>query len=107
MCTVLSGYPVVCDEMMIPNGASPQSASAKYHLRRLDQMAALRKNHHLLEDARRIVNSHPRVLEVVDLDDVEDLFEGNSKRVDDYGHSRFGKRNEFDDYGHSRFGKRK
>lgn len=70
-------------------------------------MAALRKNHHLLEDARRIVNSHPRVLEVVDLDDVEDLFEGNSKRVDDYGHSRFGKRNEFDDYGHSRFGKRK
>lgn len=40
------------------------------------------------------------------LDD-EEMYD-KSKRYDDYGHMRFGKRGEdqFDDYGHMRFGKR-
>lgn len=43
------------------------------------------------------------------LDDDESF--DKSKRYDDYGHMRFGKRNgggedQFDDYGHMRFGKR-
>lgn len=41
------------------------------------------------------------------LDD-EEMFD-KSKRYDDYGHMRFGKRggeDQFDDYGHMRFGKR-
>lgn len=40
--------------------------------------------------------------------DDDDLYD-KSKRYDDYGHMRFGKRNgddQFDDYGHMRFGKR-
>lgn len=41
------------------------------------------------------------------VDDDEDLID-KSKRYDDYGHMRFGKRGDdhFDDYGHMRFGKR-
>ena len=41
---------------------------------------------------------------LVDDDDIID----KSKRYDDYGHMRFGKRgdDQFDDYGHMRFGKR-
>lgn len=39
--------------------------------------------------------------------DDDDFFD-KSKRYDDYGHMRFGKRgdDQFDDYGHMRFGKR-
>lgn len=39
--------------------------------------------------------------------DDDDLYD-KSKRYDDYGHMRFGKRgdDQFDDYGHMRFGKR-
>lgn len=39
--------------------------------------------------------------------DDDDMFD-KSKRYDDYGHMRFGKRQDerFDDYGHMRFGKR-
>lgn len=39
--------------------------------------------------------------------DDDELYD-KSKRYDDYGHMRFGKRGEdqFDDYGHMRFGKR-
>lgn len=38
----------------------------------------------------------------------DDDFLDKSKRYDDYGHMRFGKRgdDQFDDYGHMRFGKR-
>lgn len=38
----------------------------------------------------------------------DDDFIDKSKRYDDYGHMRFGKRgdDQFDDYGHMRFGKR-
>lgn len=38
----------------------------------------------------------------------DDDFVDKSKRYDDYGHMRFGKRgdDQFDDYGHMRFGKR-
>lgn len=41
------------------------------------------------------------------VDDDEDMID-KSKRYDDYGHMRFGKRGDdhFDDYGHMRFGKR-
>lgn len=59
--------------------------------------------------------SQHRVLQVqkipIEMDllmDDDDLFD-KSKRFDDYGHMRFGKRagdDQFDDYGHMRFGKR-
>lgn len=44
----------------------------------------------------------------VDLVVEDDDFFDKSKRYDDYGHMRFGKRgdDQFDDYGHMRFGKR-
>lgn len=102
----LSGAPVTHGEEVM--GGAPGGAG-KFHLKLLEQ--GIKKNHHgrgdLLEEVRKVINSHPRILEVVDLDDAEDMFDGNSKRVDDYGHSRFGKRNEFDDYGHWRYGKKK
>lgn len=46
-------------------------------------------------------------LEIDLLVDDDDVFD-KSKRYDDYGHMRFGKRQDerFDDYGHMRFGKR-
>lgn len=45
-------------------------------------------------------------------EDEESSFGDISKRFDDYGHMRFGKRgaaegDQFDDYGHSRFGRRR
>lgn len=54
--------------------------------------------------------SHSRIqpLEVDLVVDDDDAFD-KSKRYDDYGHMRFGKRDgddKFDDYGHMRFGKR-
>lgn len=55
--------------------------------------------------------SRPRIIEVVDFQvggDDDGIFD--SKRFDDdYGHMRFGKRNEekFDDYGHMRFGRKR
>lgn len=54
--------------------------------------------------------SHSRIqpLEVDLVVDDDDAFD-KSKRYDDYGHMRFGKRggdDQFDDYGHMRFGKR-
>lgn len=55
----------------------------------------------------------PRTRFPLDLDlltDDDDLLFDMSKRMDDYGHMRFGKRNggegdQFDDYGHMRFGR--
>lgn len=85
----------------------PSQGSGKFHLRLLERMPF--KNRHLRSDflEERKVNSQPRVLEVVDFQvDDDGVFDGNSKRFDDYGHSRFGKRNNFDDYGHSRFGRK-
>lgn len=58
-----------------------------------------------------ITISHSRIqpleMELV-VDDDDEAFD-KSKRYDDYGHMRFGKRggdDQFDDYGHMRFGKR-
>lgn len=113
---ILASNPVLvrCDEVMVPIGqgstsSGGSSATGKFHLNVLDRPF---KNRHLrsdyfLEEMRRAINTHPRVLEVVDLQlDDGDVIDGNNnKRFDDYGHSRFGKRNEIDDYGHSRFGK--
>lgn len=106
---------VVLAEENVPSSgpASPPSSSGKLHLRFLERGNSAFYNRHLrserLQDARKVLplNAQPRVLEVVDfqLDDA-DVFDGNSKRFDDYGHSRFGKRNNFDDYGHSRFGRK-
>lgn len=91
----------------------PPSQPGKFHLRILERASAFKNRQlrsDLLEEVRKVmpVNTRPRVLEVVDfqLQDDGDVFDGNSKRFDDYGHSRFGKRNEFDDYGHSRFGRK-
>lgn len=64
-------------------------------------------------------NSGPKSLQIsrskiipIELDlllDDEEMYD-KSKRYDDYGHMRFGKRgggeDQFDDYGHMRFGKR-
>lgn len=93
--------------------APSHAGHGKYHLRLLER-GVLFKNRPLrngdeggVREMGRIVpiNSQPRVIEVVDFPmDDGDVFDGNSKRFDDYGHSRFGKRNNFDDYGHSRFG---
>lgn len=109
---------VLADEIMAPAGqASPPTG--KFHLRLLERglgsgSGAVYKNRHLrsdlMQEVRKVlpINAQPRVLEVVDFQvDDADVFDGNSKRFDDYGHSRFGKRNEFDDYGHSRFGRKK
>lgn len=53
--------------------------------------------------------SHSKIqpLELDLVVDDDDFFD-KSKRYDDYGHMRFGKRGDdkFDDYGHMRFGKR-
>lgn len=108
---IISGYPVVVNgEEVAP--APALSPTAKFH-RMLERATAL-KNRHLRSDildtggVRKLVNSQPRILEVVDFQvDDDDVFDGNSKRFDDYGHSRYGKRNELDDYGHSRYGRRK
>lgn len=108
---------VLAEEMMAPAGQAlpPSSAAGKFHFRLLERGGggALFKNRHLrsdlLQEVRKVLpaNAQPRVLEVVDFQvDDGDVFDGNSKRFDDYGHSRFGKRNEFDDYGHSRFGRK-
>lgn len=107
---------VVAEELAAPASQPVSSAgSGKFHLRLLDRAAPFKRSHirngggaDLLQDMRKMVNGQPRVLEVVDfqLDD-GDLFDSNSKRFDDYGHPRYGKRNEFDDYGHSRYGRRK
>lgn len=52
--------------------------------------------------------SHPKVPVEMEFLLDDDEFYDKSKRYDDYGHMRFGKRGEdqFDDYGHMRFGKR-
>lgn len=56
------------------------------------------------------VNRSKLPVEMDLLVDDDDLYlYDKSKRYDDYGHMRFGKRNEedhFDDYGHMRFGKK-
>lgn len=67
-------------------------------------------------DAMGNMPGSQRVLQIsrskipIELDLLLDEDEGydKSKRYDDYGHMRFGKRGEdpFDDYGHMRFGKR-
>lgn len=109
----LSGSPIfVSAEELAP--APALTSNGKFHVRLLERPAAL-KNRHSRSDlldggggVRKLVNSQPRLLEVLDFQvDDDDIFDQNSKRFDDYGHSRFGKRNEFDDYGHSRFGRRK
>lgn len=56
----------------------------------------------------RIVQVQKIPIEMDLLMDDDDLYD-KSKRFDDYGHMRFGKRagdDQFDDYGHMRFGKR-
>lgn len=57
--------------------------------------------------APSISRSKVQPLEVDLLVDDDDFID-KSKRYDDYGHMRFGKRgdDQFDDYGHMRFGKR-
>lgn len=61
---------------------------------------------HLFQAASSLSHSKTQPLEIDLLVDDDDLID-NSKRYDDYGHMRFGKRDEhFDDYGHMRFGKR-
>lgn len=58
---------------------------------------------------QRLMPSHSK-MQPLELDLVvdDDDFIDKSKRYDDYGHMRFGKRgdDQFDDYGHMRFGKR-
>ncbi len=53
---------------------------------------------------------HSKIIPIeVDLVLDDDEMYDKSKRYDDYGHMRFGKRggeDQFDDYGHMRFGKR-
>ena len=101
----------MADELLLPQPAHQSSSSSsatggKYHVRMLERGSPF-KNRHLRSDfLEEVRNAQPRVLEVVDfpMEDA-DVFDGNSKRFDDYGHSRFGKRNGFDDYGHSRFGR--
>lgn len=108
---LLGGIPypriVLAEEATSGQVPPPSQGSGKFHLRLLERMPY--KNRHLRSDflEERKVNSQPRVLEVVDFQvDDDGVFDGNSKRFDDYGHSRFGKRNNFDDYGHSRFGRK-
>lgn len=57
---------------------------------------------------QRMVPAHKIQPLEVDLLVDDDDFIDKSKRYDDYGHMRFGKRgdDQFDDYGHMRFGKR-
>lgn len=109
----LSGLPLAYGEEVAPPPAL--TPNGKFHLRLLERAASL-KNRHSRSDlsdgggggVRKLVNSQPLLMEVVDFQvDDDDVFDRNSKRFDDYGHSRFGKRNEFDDYGHSRYGRRK
>lgn len=58
----------------------------------------------------RLVPAQRPKMQPLELDLVvdDDDFLDKSKRYDDYGHMRFGKRgdDQFDDYGHMRFGKR-
>lgn len=58
---------------------------------------------------RQVQISHSKIpIELDLLLDDDELFD-KTKRYDDYGHMRFGKRGgeeQFDDYGHMRFGKR-
>lgn len=71
-----------------------------------------------LADGSNVLGGQQRVLQLsrskipIELDlmlDEDEAFD-KSKRYDDYGHMRFGKRaggeDQFDDYGHMRFGKR-
>lgn len=59
---------------------------------------------------QRMVPAIPHKIQPLELDLLvdDDDFIDKSKRYDDYGHMRFGKRgdDQFDDYGHMRFGKR-
>lgn len=59
---------------------------------------------------QRMAAIAPRKVQPLELDLLvdDDDFIDKSKRYDDYGHMRFGKRgdDQFDDYGHMRFGKR-
>lgn len=59
---------------------------------------------------QRMIPAVPHKMQPLELDLLvdDDDFIDKSKRYDDYGHMRFGKRgdDQFDDYGHMRFGKR-
>lgn len=44
-------------------------------------------------------------LDFEELDPLENFHETDKRRSADYGHLRFGKREEFGDYGHTRFGR--
>lgn len=62
----------------------------------------------LLQAASSLSHGKNQPLEIDLLVDDDDFID-KSKRYDDYGHMRFGKRagdDHFDDYGHMRFGKR-
>lgn len=60
--------------------------------------------------SQRLAPSGQHKIQPLELDLLvdDDDFIDKSKRYDDYGHMRFGKRgdDQFDDYGHMRFGKR-
>lgn len=59
---------------------------------------------------QRLASASQHKIQPLELDLLvdDDDFIDKSKRYDDYGHMRFGKRgdDQFDDYGHMRFGKR-
>lgn len=79
----------------------PSYAAAKRNVRPLLTMAA--------KDSQKLHNHVPLDVELVDLllEEYENE-DDRSKRYDDYGHMRFGKRggeDQFDDYGHMRFGR--
>lgn len=61
----------------------------------------------LLQAVTSLSHGKSQPLEIDLLADDDDFID-KSKRYDDYGHMRFGKRGDdhFDDYGHMRFGKR-
>ncbi|XP_055295054.1 drosulfakinins [Sitodiplosis mosellana] len=60
--------------------------------------------------SQRLASAGQHKIQPLELDLLvdDDDFIDKSKRYDDYGHMRFGKRGDdkFDDYGHMRFGKR-
>lgn len=93
----------------IPKTQSLQSSHATHNYKRYHRSPMNSGN---LGSAARVLQlSRSKIPIELDLLLDDDEMYDKSKRYDDYGHMRFGKRagggeDQFDDYGHMRFGKR-
>lgn len=87
---------------------NPNSMNAHSTLRSLHNNRPLRANINFGALPKLVQLSRSKIPNEFDvLSDDDDMFD-ISKKFDDYGHMRFGKRGEgdqFDDYGHMRFGR--